>query len=698
MSNESIDAFLKTIPGMNGPGSIVFLYAIVLVPMVTIAVRRRAGFDTYLRMPLHLIAITVIAVAIKYLAHPLFGVPMNKTTMNSTGWWFIVIAPGVAFLWAYFRYGGWARGSGDTHKRGAVVLDGAQAVKETRRLKRKHGEDMLTLAGVWIAPDDETKHFKLIGTTGAGKSTAIRELLHQALERGDRAVIADPDGGYLSRFYDRARGDVILNPFDARSHKWNAFQDITGIQDADLLARSLIPEGAGGGSGGASEWNGYARTFVAAVLRQCKKQGMTDSAEIWRLIATASADELRPLLQHTAAQPFLEADNARMFGSIRSVASNAIAALEYVDAQHGLDFSVREWVRSGRGVLFMPYQAEQIAALRSLIATWMRLAIFQTMSLGEKDHRLWFVVDELDALGHIDGLKDALARLRKFGGRCVLGFQSIAQVSSTYGDGPARTIVENCSNSLILRCSASEGGGTARFASGLIGEREIIRQTVTQSTSTEGAFLHREVERGFSYGEDHRVEDAVMASEIEALPDRKGFVKFASRPAWSFVAFDYFDLDKRAEPFEPVGLGSGGAGGMGRWSADPMPAAQGSAARGQPGRANDGSTEFASRAELEETTTNLTEIRRYHAELEAMRNGDQPIPASIADVLGVGNFTIDEFVEICQSAAEDVAGKSAATLAAAMRDMKDGRGTTDYVEMIKRMAAQGREPPGVERG
>ena len=193
------------------------------------------------------------------------------------------------------------------------------------------------------------------------------------------------------------------------------------------------------------------------------------------------------------------------------------------------------------------------------------------MSLGEKDHRLWFVVDELDALGHIDGLKDALARLRKFGGRCVLGFQSIAQVSTTYGDGPARTIVENCSNSLILRCSASEGGGTARFASGLIGEREIIRQTVTQSTSTEGAFLHREVERGLSYGEDHRVEDAVMASEIEALPDRKGFVKFASRPAWSFVAFDYFDLAKRAEPFEPVVIGDGGAaGGGGQWSADPM--------------------------------------------------------------------------------------------------------------------------------
>ena len=59
---------------------------------------------------------------------------------------------------------------------------------------------------------------------------------------------------------------------------------------------------------------------------------------------------------------------------------------------------------------------------------WSILLIFQAMDAPAEDQKLWFVVDELDALGAIDGLKDALARLRKFGGRCVLGFQSIAQV------------------------------------------------------------------------------------------------------------------------------------------------------------------------------------------------------------------------------------------------------------------------------
>src|SRR5256714_11503122 len=111
----------------------------------------------------------------------------------------------------------------------------------------------------------------------------------------------------------------------------------------------------------------------------------------------------------------------------------------------------------------------------------MRLSIFEAMSRPEGDQRLWFVVDELDALSNIDGLKDALARLRKFGGRCVLGFQSIAQVRGTYGDAEAQTIVENCGNTLILRCSASERGGTAEFASRLIGQREIIRRHVSHS-------------------------------------------------------------------------------------------------------------------------------------------------------------------------------------------------------------------------
>ncbi|MBV8742561.1 MAG: type IV secretion system DNA-binding domain-containing protein, partial [Sinobacteraceae bacterium] len=160
------------------------------------------------------------------------------------------------------------------------------------------------------------------------------------------------------------------------------------------------------------------------------------------------------------------------------------------------------------------------------------LAVFEAMDQPEKDQRLWFVIDELDALGQIDGLKDALTRLRKFGGRCVLGFQSIAQVSATYGSGDAQTIVENCGNSLLLRCSASEHGGTAAFASRLIGQREVLRLNTSRSRRPGDLFAATTVSEHIS------IEPAVMEAEIEQLPDLQGYLKLASMPQWQRIRLD----------------------------------------------------------------------------------------------------------------------------------------------------------------
>ena len=209
----------------------------------------------------------------------------------------------------------------DTYKRGVVLTEGRSAQRRTAR-RRKAGEELLTLAGVALAAADETKHFKLLGTTGTGKSTAIRELLGAAIARGDRAVFADPDGGYLLRFHDRYRGDIVLNPFEEGSVKWDLFAEIQNSYDVEQLASGLIPASD---DPSASEWRGYARTFLGAVVRRCHVCGRRDLSNLWRLLAVASTDELRPILAGSPAQPFLDPDNARMFGSIRSVTVSASA-------------------------------------------------------------------------------------------------------------------------------------------------------------------------------------------------------------------------------------------------------------------------------------------------------------------------------------------------------------------------------------
>ena len=161
----------------------------------------------------------------------------------------------------------------------------------------------------------------------------------------------------------------------------------------------------------------------------------------------------------------------------------------------------------------------------------MRLAILETMEAEDDTNRIWFVMDELDALGAIDGLKDALTRLRKYGGRCVLGLQSIAQLSGTYGPPAAQTIIENCGNTLLLRCSAGENGGTARFASMLIGDREVLRDQVSRTRPL--AFGRGDRSRSETL--QRHVERAVLPAEIEQLPDLRGYMTLASLPTWRQV-------------------------------------------------------------------------------------------------------------------------------------------------------------------
>jgi len=511
---------------LRGWSGLALDFAAVQAPMWVAMARARAQWRAVVASPVlagSLMLVTGIGMS---LASPLF----HALHIGGGGLMEYALGAGIGGLLGYG--GGHAlavRRDASGYIRGATVLGAEEAVAR-RSASRGRGRDAslanrqagITLAGVPVPAADETKHFKLMGTTGAGKSTAITELLSGALRRGDRAIIADPDGGYLRRFFDQRRGDTVLSPFEPGGAKWDLFGEIRAEYDIDQLALALIPDHEGQDR----SWRGYARTLFSAVTSQARAAGVSDVKVLFELLVVKEKSELAMLVEGTPAQPFFEEHNDRMLDSIRSVLTSAVGALQYVARQDSQPLSVKQWVQSGTGSLFIPYRAGQIAALRSTVSAWMRIGIFEAMSRPADDQRLWFVVDELDALGQIDGLKDALARLRKFGGRCVLGFQSIAQVSSTYGKGEGQTIVENCGNSLILRCSASEHGGTSQFASRLIGQREVVR--ISRSKSRRPSELLPSI----TESEHRQVEPAVMDSEIERLPDLAGFLKLASSPDW----------------------------------------------------------------------------------------------------------------------------------------------------------------------
>jgi hypothetical protein len=512
----------------HGGNGLLLAYVFILIPMLVGLRHGRAPLASFFRALLLAVPAVVVAGFLISVESSILGLNNEDILELLLG---VVTMIGVGYgagRWFAARKGP----AGTEHRRGAVITP--EQVGAGKRRGSAIPNNAVTLAGVALDLQDEVKHFKLIGATGTGKSTAIRELLSGALGRGDRAVIADPDGGYLDTFYDAGRGDVILNPFSAAGAKWDLFGEISNEYDVEQLARSLIPNN----SDPDVSWVEYSRTFFGAVIQQCIAGNIRGDIELDRLLTRAPMDELKMLLAGTSAGAFFTDGSEKMLGCIYAITASAVRALKYTARQQATPFSVKQWVRQGAarsaggqgGVLFLPYKAGEIAALRSMISAWMRLAIFEAMSKPEGDQRLWFIIDELDALGEIDGLKDALARVRKFGGRCGLGLQSIAQVSGTYSKGAAETIVENCGNTVIFRCSGSEHGGTSEFASKLIGQREVAHLAQAK-TRRRGDWLTYST----TTSEQVKIEPAVMASEIERLADFEGFLKVASVPDWQRV-------------------------------------------------------------------------------------------------------------------------------------------------------------------
>ena len=100
----------------------------------------------------------------------------------------------------------------------------------------------LAIGAVPIPARLETRHMAMIGTTGSGKTTALRQLLDGIEARGEAALVYDTCGEFVAHYYRPDRGDIILNPFDARCAFWSPFAEIGHPADAARIAHQFITE------------------------------------------------------------------------------------------------------------------------------------------------------------------------------------------------------------------------------------------------------------------------------------------------------------------------------------------------------------------------------------------------------------------------------------------------------------------------
>jgi type II secretory pathway predicted ATPase ExeA len=72
----------------------------------------------------------------------------------------------------------------------------------------------------------------IMGDTGARKSVLQRRALAQVSDRAETAIVYDPALEYTPQFFDAARGDLVLNPLDARCTYWSPADKVTHEAEA----------------------------------------------------------------------------------------------------------------------------------------------------------------------------------------------------------------------------------------------------------------------------------------------------------------------------------------------------------------------------------------------------------------------------------------------------------------------------------
>jgi Type IV secretion-system coupling protein DNA-binding domain len=395
---------------------------------------------------------------------------------------------------------------------GSVIVDEKALRKMTRRLSDARS---LHIATVPLPTNFECRHFALLGTTGAGKTTVLRQMLDGIEARGEPALVYDTSGEFIAHCYRPERGDVILNPFDARSAYWSPFAEIAHPADADRIAHQLVT------STGKEEddvWLETARILVANILRVLGREGKTTLPDLLDALQAKTKEEMKVWLAGTSSARTFEDDAERATGSVLFMLAKASNLLQFLWREPGDTGSIafRDFIagldnREGaKPWIFVPRKEDYFEAMKPLMACWLECAASATLGLSpSSSRRLWFFLDELADLPRVENLTRLLPEGRKFGAGVVLTFQSIGQMHNRYGRDSAEAILGCCNTKLYLQLVDRD---TREWASKTIGDVEV------EIRSASDMLEYRDGGGRTSLGTVRHVRSAVLESEMRLEP------------------------------------------------------------------------------------------------------------------------------------------------------------------------------------
>ena len=376
----------------------------------------------------------------------------------------------------------------------------------------------------------EPKHIQIMGDTGTGKSTLIKQLLRQIEGRGEVAIVYDPAGEFTECFYNKDRGDWILNPLDTRMPYWTPSSELRNPAEAPTIAASMYQprEDKKGEFFTETPQKLFAHLLKYRPSPEDLVKWMSDEKEIEKRIAGTELASMAP--QDAPHQ------RAGVLGSLGIVVASLRLLPSRAEAKDR-EWCATDWAVNRKGWIFLTSTEAEQDALRPLHSLWIDLLVLRllTKPLPEQK-KAWLVIDELASLQRLPQFHTALTKGRKSDNPIVFGYQDKAQLETIYGH-LAEVMLSQPTTKFILRTAEPNA---AKWAAELIGEVEIerVRETVADG-----------LRRGKSFTMDRQIEPLVMKSEVEGLPDLHTYVKinnYVSRFAFPVVHFP-----KIAKALEP---------------------------------------------------------------------------------------------------------------------------------------------------
>ncbi len=367
------------------------------------------------------------------------------------------------------------------------VMRGTRVANETTLADittEKSDEPRLQFGDIILPSGLETRHIALIGTTGGGKTTALRQQLDVIEARGEAALVYDTSGEFVANYYDPARGDIILNPFDQRGTFWSPFAEIIHPADASRIANYLIHET---GDEERDIWLEASRNLVANVMRNLWREGRGTLQALLDALQSMPRTELEHWLANTSSARTFEKNADRATASVLFMLVKAVNMLMFLrkSPQGGEEaFSISQFFKGidqhkGRKPwIFVPRQEDFFEAMKPLMALWLEAAASAMLGLpASSTRRVWFLLDELADLPRVENLERLLPQGRKFGACAILSFQTIGQMRGHYGPDGADALLGCCNTKLFLQMSDH---ASREWASATIGSVEVEVPTLAE--------------------------------------------------------------------------------------------------------------------------------------------------------------------------------------------------------------------------